>query len=344
MKDKKPLPSLLLVDDPSFLDHRPPGYHPERPERLVAARAAVARATAQFLPVATRSATRVELERVHSAPFLDELMGQTGGDGYLDPDTYLSQGSVHAANVAAGSTAAMVDQMIRGPVKQGVALVRPPGHHARVARAMGFCLLNNVAVAAAHARASGLQRVAIVDWDVHHGNGTQEIFYNDPNVLYISTHQHPFYPGTGATDERGNGNGEGFTVNVPLSSGGGDAIYRGAFERIVLPVLDEYKPDLILVSAGFDAALRDPLAEMTLTTNAFGWMALKLRELADKHSGGRIGLVLEGGYDLPSLEAGLLAAISALTLQGTSEIARDVDADDLRRATKAAQRVWTHLT
>ena len=133
-------------------------------------------------------------------------------------------------------------------------------------------------------------------------------------------------------------------MNVPLSSGGGDAIYRGAFERIVLPVLDEYKPDLILVSAGFDAALRDPLAEMTLTTDAFGWMALKLRELADKHSEGRIGLVLEGGYDLPSLEAGLLSAISAMSLQGTSEIARDVDADDLRRASKAAQRVWTRLT
>lgn len=337
-------PQLLLVDDPSFLEHRPPGYHPERPERLVAARGAIARSDVQFLPIASRAATRNELERVHDPHFLDELFGQRGGDGYLDPDTYISQGSIGAASVAAGSTVAMVDQMIRGPIKQGVALVRPPGHHARIARAMGFCLLNNVAVAAAHARANGLARVAIVDWDVHHGNGTQEIFYNDPNVLYLSTHQHPFYPGTGAADERGAGNGEGFTVNVPLSSGGGDAIYRGAFERIVLPVLDEYKPDLILVSAGFDAALRDPLAEMTLTTDAFGWMALKLRELADKHSEGRIGLVLEGGYDLPSLEAGLLSAISAMSLQGTSEIARDVDADDLRRASKAAQRVWTRLT
>ncbi len=335
--------SLLLVDDPRFLEHRPPGTHPERPERLVAARAAVSRADADFTLVAAREATDTELGRAHDARFVEQLSKQSGGEAYLDADTYLSKGSVTAAKVAAGGTLAMVDQMIDGPVKQGVALVRPPGHHARAGRAMGFCLFNNVAVAAAHARARGLSRIAIVDWDVHHGNGTQEIFYDDPNVLYLSTHQYPFYPGTGAANERGAKNGEGFTVNVPLTSGGGDAIYRGAFERIVFPVLDEFSPELVLVSAGFDAALRDPLAEMTLSADAFGWMARGLTEIADKHSKGRIALVLEGGYDLPSLEAGLLSAIQGMTKRETSDIARDVDAHDLLIASNAAKRVWKRL-
>ena len=338
-----PKPSLLLVDDPRFLEHRPPGTHPERPERLVAAKAAVASANALFVPVASREATDNELERAHDASFVEQLTKQAGGETYLDADTYLSKGSVTAARVAAGSTLAMVDHMIDGPIKRGVALVRPPGHHARSARAMGFCLLNNVAVAAAHARARGLSRIAIMDWDVHHGNGTQEIFYRDPNVLYVSTHQYPFYPGTGAAEERGANEGEGFTVNVPLTSGGGDAIYRGAFERIVLPVLDEFSPELILVSAGFDAALRDPLAEMRLSTDAFGWMAQSLSNVAEKHAQGRIALVLEGGYDLPSLESGLLSAIHGMTNQASTEISRDVDAHDLLIASNAAKRVWKRL-
>jgi acetoin utilization deacetylase AcuC-like enzyme len=234
----------------------------------------------------------------------------------------------------------MVDALLDGPSKRGVALVRPPGHHARPDHAMGFCLLNNIAIAAAHARARGLERVAIIDWDVHHGNGTQDAFFDDPHVLYMSTHQFPFYPGTGAVLETGEGDGKGFTVNVPLTAGGGDAVYRAAFERVILPVLDEYRPQLVLVSAGFDASARDPLAEMTLSADAFGWMARALRRVADKSAEGRIALVLEGGYDLVALESGLLAATRGI-VEGTAvEIARDPDSDDITRASVVAHEAW----
>jgi acetoin utilization deacetylase AcuC-like enzyme len=205
---------------------------------------------------------------------------------------------------------------------------------------MGFCLLNNVAVAAAHARAAGLSRVAILDWDVHHGNGTQEIFLDDPQVLYASLHQYPFYPGTGAVEETGKGDGTGFTVNVPLSAGAGDAIYKSAFERVVLPVLDDYKPELVLVSAGFDAATRDPLAGMDVSATAFGWMTRGLTALAEKHASGRIALVLEGGYDLPSIEAGLGASLRALVSTDDVPIAAPADDVEVRRAAKVARRTW----
>jgi len=205
---------------------------------------------------------------------------------------------------------------------------------------MGFCLLNNVAIAAAHARASGLDRVAIVDWDVHHGNGTQDAFVDDPNVLYISTHQFPFYPGTGAVSETGEGEGKGYTVNVPLTAGGGDGVYRAAFERIILPVLEEYRPQLVLVSAGFDASARDPLAEMTLSADAFGWMARALRGVAEKSAGGKIALVLEGGYDLVALESGLLAATRGVCEGTALDIARAPDVEDLERASRVAREAW----
>jgi acetoin utilization deacetylase AcuC-like enzyme len=177
---------------------------------------------------------------------------------------------------------------------------------------MGFCLLNNVAVAAAHVRALGAERVAIVDFDVHHGNGTQEIFWRDPNVLYVSTHQYPFYPGTGAADEIGEGEGRGATVNVPLGAGSGDEEYRDAFQRQVLPAVQAFAPEIVLVSAGFDAAAADPLAEMRLSSEAFGWMTRELVRVADESAKGKIALALEGGYDLTALEEGLGAAIAAL--------------------------------
>lgn len=336
---------IALVDSPTFGAHVPPGYHPERPERLLAARRAVATLTsvgAIFDPVEARPATATELARVHTPQYLEALLALRGKQGYLDGDTFYSPRSVEAAVLAAGASVALVDRLLRGEGNLGVGLLRPPGHHAKADAAMGFCLVNNVAVAAAHARASGLSRVAIVDFDVHHGNGTQAIFAEDPSVLYISTHQFPFYPGTGALDEAGTGAGEGFTVNVPLEAGQGDATYRGAFERIVLPVLDEYKPELVLISAGFDAALRDPLAGMELTAPAYGWMTAELRKIADAHAHGRIALLLEGGYDLPSLEAGLGHAIQGMTGRNFS-VRRDVDAPDLMRAQAALQRTWANL-
>jgi acetoin utilization deacetylase AcuC-like enzyme len=334
----------LLLSDPRFFRHRSSAYHPERPERLEAAQAAIERcrtaAGLSFRAVEPRRASDEELTRVHDPRFVAWLRSVGGEEGYLDADTYVAPESVEVAELAAGGTVAMVDALIDGPIKRGVALVRPPGHHARPAHAMGFCLLNNVAIAAAHARARGVDRVAVIDWDVHHGNGTQETFYADPHVLYVSTHQFPFYPGTGAVLETGEKEGKGFTVNVPMTAGGGDAIYRGAFERVILPVLEEYEPELLLVSAGFDASARDPLAEMTLGADAFGWMARELRRVADASAHGRIALVLEGGYDLVALETGLVAATRGM-VEGTAiDIARDVDHADVGRASKVAHQAW----
>jgi acetoin utilization deacetylase AcuC-like enzyme len=331
----------LLVDDTRFDAHTPPGHHPERPERLVAARAGVQKAAARFDRVAGRSATDDELARVHSPRFIEALAGLRGESGYLDPDTYVSAASVDAARLAAGSLVAMVDAMLDGPVGKGVALLRPPGHHARPARAMGFCLLNNVAVAAAHARARGLRRVAVVDWDVHHGNGTQEMFWKDPAVLYVSTHQFPFYPGTGALDETGEGDGTGYTVNVPLAAGGTDAVYATAFERVVLPVLEAYAPELVLVSAGFDAAARDPLAQMELSVEAYGWMSRALARVAEAAPAkGKMALVLEGGYDLVALEGGVRSAVDGMLGGAVVEPSRAPDDEGVEKAARAAQKAW----
>ncbi|MFO0738082.1 MAG: histone deacetylase [Labilithrix sp.] len=333
----------LLLSDPRFFQHRSAAYHPERPERLDAAQAAIERARGSgltFAPVAPRAATSEELARVHSPKFLEWMNTLRGEEGYIDADTYLAPQSIAVAELAAGGTVALVDALLDGPVKRGIALVRPPGHHARPDQAMGFCLFNNVGIAAAHARARGLSRVAIIDWDVHHGNGTQEMFYGDPNVLYVSTHQFPFYPGTGAVLETGEGDGKGFTVNVPLTAGGGDAIYRGAFERVILPTLEQYRPELVIISAGFDASARDPLAEMALSADAFGWMGRALRRVADASAGGKVLLALEGGYDLVALESGLLAATRAITEGTAVEIARTVDHSDLDRAAGAARQAW----
>lgn len=279
------------------------------------------------------------LERVHPREYLERLAATAAaGGGRLDPDTVMNAGSWDAALGSAGAALAALDSALRGV--PSFAAGRPPGHHALAASAMGFCLVANVVVAAREAQARGAGRVLIIDWDVHHGNGTQDTFLADPSVLYVSTHQFPFYPGTGAVLETGEGAGKGYTVNVPLTAGGGDGIYRAAFERIILPVLEEYKPELILVSAGFDASARDPLAEMTLSADAFGWMARALRVAADRDAQGRIALVLEGGYDLVALESGLLAATRGM-VEGTAvEIARDPDSDDVARASDVARDTW----
>jgi acetoin utilization deacetylase AcuC-like enzyme len=337
-----------LVDDPGFDAHAVEGggragYHPERPERLTAARAAAAKASVAFDPVPVREATLDELGRVHEPRYLEALEAIRGERGFLDADTYFAPGSVAAARRAAGGVVSMVDALIDTDVRRGVALVRPPGHHARPGQAMGFCLLNTVAVAAAHARARGLSRVLVVDWDVHHGNGTQEMFWRRPDVLYLSTHQFPFYPGTGALDEDGAGDGRGFTVNVPLAAGGDDGVYRGAFERVILPIAEEYAPDLVLVSAGFDASARDPLANMRLDAAAFGWMARALAAVADKSAGGRIAMVLEGGYDLVALEGGVAAAIEGLVNGRADEVASNPDHPDVVDAARAARRAWGRI-
>jgi acetoin utilization deacetylase AcuC-like enzyme len=281
---------------------------------------------------------------VHDPRFVAELGRLRGQSGYLDPDTYVSPESVDVAYLAAGTTLAMVDALIDGPARKGLALVRPPGHHARPGCAMGFCLLNNIAVAAAHARQRGVGRIAIVDWDVHHGNGTQEIFFSDPSVLYVSTHQYPFYPGSGDVDEVGEGGGRGFTVNVPLPAGSGDAVYATAFERVVLPVVEAYAPDLLLVSAGFDASARDPLAQMELSPAAFGWMARELARIAAGSAGGRMAMILEGGYDLVALEGGLRDAIEGMVHGSSPDLPRAPDDEAVSRAARFAQRHWSAVS
>jgi acetoin utilization deacetylase AcuC-like enzyme len=333
----------LLLDDPLFDAHRPLGYHPERPERLKAARAAIKGVPIRWDRVQAREATADELARVHDPRFVEALGRLRGRTGYLDPDTYVSDKSVEAAHRAAGGMVELVDRLIDGPVPRGLAILRPPGHHATPTRAMGFCLLNNIAVAAAHARKRGIARVAIVDWDVHHGNGTQDAFYDDPTVLYISTHQYPFYPGTGAVSETGEGDGKGFTINVPLHAGAGDGEYRAAFDRIVAPALEAFAPELVLVSAGFDAAARDPLAEMNVSAEGFGYMARLVGEQAVRSARGRIAIVLEGGYDLVALEEGLAHAIvGAFEDQAPAVPSRD--SDDVAEAAKVAGRTWKGIT
>jgi acetoin utilization deacetylase AcuC-like enzyme len=344
--DTEAIPLLGVVDDPVFDEHKSPGFHPERPERLLAARAALSHAAGPTRPVATRPATSNELERVHDAEYIDSLRSLSGQEGLLDADTYLAPGSVTAAERAAGGGVALVDAMLDGIVTQGVALLRPPGHHARPAGAMGFCLINNIAVAAAHALARGVQRLTVVDWDVHHGNGTQEMFWSDPRVLYVSLHQSPFYPGSGSADEIGEDDGRGFNVNVPLSAGADGGVYAMAFDRVILPIVDAYRPELVLVSAGYDAHRHDPLASMTLDAPAYARMTAALRNVAERYAGGKIALFLEGGYNLSALETSLGASFEALTrpsrelLPSSSSVSAHHEAE-IERARRALAGSWS---
>jgi acetoin utilization deacetylase AcuC-like enzyme len=309
---------LLVVDDPLFDEHRAAAYHPERPERLTAARRALAACEEGGLRVvrlAPRDATVAELSAVHDAPWLDRLERLRGERAAIDDDTFVAPRSIDAAVRAVGGGLALVDALLdggEGAPRLGLALLRPPGHHATPAVGMGFCLLNNVAAAAAHALSRGLSRVAIVDWDVHHGNGTQDAFYRDGRVLFVSLHQWPMYPGTGAASQTGEGDGRGRTINIPLSRGATDAVYASAMEQIVVPALLRFRPELILVSAGFDAHARDPLADMALSDEGYRAMAAALRQVALATTGGRVGVFLEGGYDLAALEASLVATIEGL--------------------------------
>jgi acetoin utilization deacetylase AcuC-like enzyme len=315
---------LGYVLDEIFTHHRAPSGHPERPARVEAVRDALVAAHVErfgkLIPI--RAASDEELARVHTGSYLTELERVVPGkSGWLDPDTYFSPETWSAARAAAGSACELALRVLKGELAQGIAVVRPPGHHATRDTAMGFCLLNNVAAAAAAARAAGAARVAIVDWDVHHGNGTQEIFWTDPSVLYMSVHQFPYYPGTGAASEIGGANALGATVNVGLPAGSRDADYAAVFDHVFAPKLESFKPDLILISAGFDAYEHDPLAGMRVTHAGFAEMAARLRHAADRLAGGRIVAVLEGGYDLDGLGGGMTATLDALVAPQPAELA-----------------------
>jgi len=285
---------------------------------------------------APRPATREELARVHDEAYLDRLAANRG-PAALDPDTFMSPESHEVALLAAGAAIEAARRALAGDGPT-VALVRPPGHHAERDRAMGFCLFNNAAAAAADALARGASRVAIVDIDVHHGNGTQWMFYDDPRVLYVSTHQFPFYPGTGASNEVGTGEGTGYTLNVPLDVGATDADYWRAYDGLIGPAIERYAPDLLIVSAGFDAHELDPLAGMRVTTDGYAAIVRRLRAAADRACGGRIAAVTEGGYHLQALASCLSATIEELAREAAAPTFAPSGTDDRARAALAAVR------
>jgi len=301
---------MLLISSPRFQEHTPPPGHPERPERAeVFDRIAAEWRDRGGRVVEPRPATRIEILRVHDAAHVDAIEAVNGRAAMLDADTFTSPESVEIALLAAGAAVQAAEHAL-DTGETAFALVRPPGHHAERDKAMGFCLFNNVAVAAAAAIGRGLLRVAVVDFDVHHGNGTQWMFYDDPGVLYVSTHQFPFYPGTGDAGETGTGAGKGFTFNVPLAAGATDVDYAAAYKTIA-GVVEQYAPQLLLVSAGFDAHESDPLASMRMT--AAGYAAV-VKSLADTAArvGCPLALVTEGGYDLDALRACVEASLAVL--------------------------------
>ncbi len=306
--------ALAIVTSPHFADHLTPPGHPERVEWHAVMQAVAGEYRQQGMQMLEpRRATEEDLTRIHDAEYVALIREAAGRAVALDPDTFTSPESYDVACLAAGAVITGIDHVLDGPAgSRALALVRPPGHHAERNRAMGFCLFNNIAVGAAYARARGLARVAIVDYDVHHGNGTQWSFYDDPSVLFISSHQYPYYPGTGAADEIGTGKGTGLTVNLPLAAGATDADYEKVYEAIAWPILKAFNPELILVSAGFDAYKDDPLAGMRLEPGCFGRLTARIAALADVCCQGRVVVATEGGYHLPGIAESLRAVIDAL--------------------------------
>jgi acetoin utilization deacetylase AcuC-like enzyme len=294
--------SLVVITSDRFADHVTPPGHPERIERAEVMQVATSKwKKGGGKVIEPRPATEEDLLRVHDAQHIETIKKLRGRPGMLDPDTFTSPQSDEVARLAAGAVLTAVDHAMATPRARALAMVRPPGHHAERDRAMGFCLYNNIAIGAAWARHKGIARVAIVDYDVHHGNGTQHSFYSDPTVLFVSSHQFPFYPGTGAAGETGAGAGLGYTVNIPLAAGATDDVYDEVYRTIAIPALQRFKPGLILVSAGFDAHERDPLAGMQMTTTGIGRLTSRLIAAADELCEGRIVFATEGGYDTKAL-------------------------------------------
>jgi acetoin utilization deacetylase AcuC-like enzyme len=313
--------ATALIDDPRFLKHDT-GYHPETYRRLEVIRAALEGDDVlwgRLRHVEPVSASEEDITRCHSTELFDFIRrASSEGHDRVDPDTTISAESFDVARLAAGAGLRAVDLVVDGGADNAFAPVRPPGHHARPNAAMGFCLFNNAAIAARYAQARyGLERILIADWDVHHGNGSQEIFYTDPDVFYFSTHQFPYYPGTGRATDAGDGAGEGATLNVPLRSNTAAAVHREAFSEALRHIEERFHPDLIIVSAGFDSRIGDPLGQLMLNDSDFSEMTKELMGMAERHCSGRLIALLEGGYNLDNLGGAVHAHVQALTGKGT---------------------------
>jgi acetoin utilization deacetylase AcuC-like enzyme len=343
-----PRPALFCIDDPRFDGHLSPSGHPECPERLSAVRkglvAPLLAAGAEL--VRPREATYEEILRVHTEQHVQALEYALALEqGYLDADTFFSRGSRTAAWLAAGGAAELGERLARShSAVAGVLTARPPGHHATDARAMGFCLINNVAVAAASALAAGLSRVVILDWDVHHGNGTQAIFEADPRVQFVSLHQWPQYPGTGKSEEIGSGDARGSTINLPLPTGSGSSEYGRAFRDVVLPRVRDFAPELVLVSCGFDAHADDPLGGMSLRDEDYGAFTSAVWQVVHDLGSPRLGIVLEGGYDFGALERGGASAARALLGTEHNPLGEGPVLGSAQRAIDATRRAHDQVT
>ncbi len=302
-----------VVKDERYMNHDPGAYHPESPRRLEVIYQMLEEDDMKGLlaEITPEPAPEEHLLWVHTESLVKIVKSTAGKPSYsLDPDTSTSPGSYEAALLAVGGVCKAISLVMNGDLDNAFALIRPPGHHAERARAMGFCLFNNVAIGARYAQKQcGVERILIIDWDLHHGNGTQHIFEDDPTVLYFSTHQYPYYPGSGSFQEVGTGKGEGYTVNVPLSAGYGDGEYVAIYQNILRPIGLEFKPDLVLVSAGFDIYKGDPLGGMEVTAQGFGALARSILDMAQEACEGKVVLCLEGGYNLQGLREGVRAVL-----------------------------------
>jgi acetoin utilization deacetylase AcuC-like enzyme len=317
---------IALLANPAQIGHQEEG-HPERPERVAAIVEAIAKSDLGLVPETASDAPEAFVRRVHDPSYVAMLdRAATSGGGFLDPDTYITPLSMVAARSAAGAVVEGVQRVLDGKAKHALAVVRPPGHHAEHAKAMGFCLLNNIAVGLVAARDRGIHRIAVLDFDVHHGNGTQHSFESDADVFYASTHQYPFYPGTGRASERG---AHGNVLNVPLPAGTSDRAFLGAWEKKIGPALDAFEPELLLVSAGFDAHEDDPLAGLDVTTEGYRELARMIKAWSLVHTGGRSVWALEGGYNLEALGDSVVACL---------EVLRDNTTDSNPRVDSAADR------